>query len=44
MIIEDPGTDDAKAMLLALNSTELQVEALTVLPGNVNGEQGSRMR
>jgi inosine-uridine nucleoside N-ribohydrolase len=44
MIIEDPGTDDAKAMPLALNSPELQVEPITVLPGNANGEQGSRMR
>lgn len=36
----DPGTDDAMAILLALNSPELKVEAITVVPGNVNGDQG----
>ena len=40
IIDTDPGTDDAMAILLALNSPELKVEALTVVPGNVNGEQG----
>ena len=41
MIIDtDPGTDDALAILLALNSPELQVEALTVVPGNVVAKQG----
>jgi inosine-uridine nucleoside N-ribohydrolase len=36
----DPGTDDAMAILLALNSSELKVEAFTVVPGNVDGRQG----
>jgi inosine-uridine nucleoside N-ribohydrolase len=36
----DPGTDDAMAILLALNSPELKVEAFTVVPGNVDGKQG----
>jgi len=40
IIDTDPGTDDALAILLALNSPELEVEAFTVVPGNVNGEQG----
>ena len=40
IIDTDPGTDDAMAILLALNSPELKVEAITVVPGNVNGEQG----
>src|SRR6266571_787445 len=40
IIDTDPGTDDALAILLALNSPELQVEAVTVVPGNVTAEQG----
>jgi len=41
MIIDtDPGTDDAMAILLALNSPELDVKAITVVPGNVTAEQG----
>ena len=41
MIIDtDPGTDDALAILLALNSPELDVRALTVVPGNVTAKQG----
>src|SRR3974390_831194 len=36
----DPGTDDALAIFLALNSPELKVEAFTVVPGNVVAEQG----
>jgi purine nucleosidase len=40
IIDTDPGTDDAMAILLALNSPELRVEALTVVPGNVDGRQG----
>ncbi|MGD0458837.1 MAG: nucleoside hydrolase [Terriglobia bacterium] len=36
----DPGTDDALAILLALNSPELDVKALTVVAGNVVVEQG----
>jgi inosine-uridine nucleoside N-ribohydrolase len=40
IIDTDPGVDDAFAILLALNSPELKVEALTVVPGNVDGKQG----
>jgi inosine-uridine nucleoside N-ribohydrolase len=36
----DPGTDDAMAMMLALNSPELDVRAITVVPGNVTAQQG----
>jgi purine nucleosidase len=36
----DPGADDALAILLALNSPELDVQALTVVAGNVVVEQG----
>ncbi len=35
IIDTDPGTDDAMAILLALNSPEFKVEALTVPAGNV---------
>src|SRR5579859_3273815 len=40
IIDTDPGVDDAMAILLALNSPELKVEALTVVPGNVEAKQG----
>jgi purine nucleosidase len=40
IIDTDPGIDDAMAILLALNSPELKVEALTVGPGNVEAWQG----
>src|SRR3974377_27964 len=40
IIDTDPGTDDAMAILLALNSPELDVKALTVVPGNVTAKQG----
>lgn len=40
IIDTDPGTDDAMAIILALNSPEIKVEALTVVPGNVDGKQG----
>jgi purine nucleosidase len=40
IIDTDPGTDDAMAILLALNSPELEVKALTVVPGNVTAKQG----
>jgi purine nucleosidase len=40
IIDTDPGTDDAMAILLALNSPEFKVEALTVVPGNVVAKQG----
>lgn len=39
IIDTDPGTDDAMAILLALASPELDVRALTVVPGNVVAEQ-----
>jgi purine nucleosidase len=42
IIDTDPGTDDALALLLAMNSPELQIEAVTVVHGNVPGEQGWR--
>jgi len=40
IIDTDPGTDDAIAIFLALNSQEIQVDALTVVPGNVTAQQG----
>jgi purine nucleosidase len=40
IIDTDPGTDDAMAILLALNSPELKVEALTVVAGNTTAAQG----
>ena len=40
IIDTDPGIDDAMAILLALNSPELKVEALTVVAGNVEAAQG----
>ena len=40
IIDTDPGVDDAMAIMLALNSPELKVEALTVVPGNVEAAQG----
>jgi len=40
IIDTDPGVDDAMAILLALNSPELRVEALTVVAGNVETAQG----
>jgi purine nucleosidase len=40
IIDTDPGADDAMAILLALNSPELEVKALTVVAGNVTAKQG----
>jgi purine nucleosidase len=40
IIDTDPGTDDALALLLAFNSPELQVEAVTVVAGNVTADRG----
>ncbi|MGH9756135.1 MAG: nucleoside hydrolase [Candidatus Acidiferrales bacterium] len=40
IIDTDPGTDDAMALMLALNSPELDVQAITVVPGNVTAKQG----
>jgi purine nucleosidase len=36
----DPGTDDALALMLALNSSELDIRAITVVPGNVTAQMG----
>jgi purine nucleosidase len=40
IIDTDPGTDDALAILMALNSPEVKVEAVTVVAGNVPAERG----
>jgi purine nucleosidase len=40
IIDTDPGTDDALAIMLALNSPEMDVRAITVVPGNVELEMG----
>lgn len=40
IIDTDPGTDDAIAIMLALNSPELDVRALTIVPGNVTTAKG----
>jgi purine nucleosidase len=40
IIDTDPGTDDALAILLALRSPELHVEALTIVAGNVTAPMG----
>jgi inosine-uridine nucleoside N-ribohydrolase len=40
IIDTDPGTDDALALMLALNSPELDVRAVTVVPGNVTAAMG----
>ncbi len=40
IIDTDPGTDDAMAILLALNSPEIRVEALTIVAGNVTVAMG----
>src|SRR5271156_1045340 len=37
----DPGIDDAIAILLAVRSPELKVEAVTIVAGNVTVDQGS---
>lgn len=37
----DPGIDDAMAMLLALRSPELHIEAITVVAGNVVVDRGA---
>ena len=40
IIDTDPGTDDALAILLALNSPEIRVEALTIVAGNQTAPKG----
>lgn len=42
LIDTDPGVDDALAILLALSSPELRLEALTITQGNVTVEKGTR--
>src|SRR5882672_5989375 len=39
IIDTDPGTDDAMAIMLALNSPEFDVRALTVVAGRVTAPQ-----
>jgi inosine-uridine nucleoside N-ribohydrolase len=36
----DPGVDDAMAILLALNAPQIDLKAITVVPGNVTAQQG----
>ena len=38
----DPGIDDALAFILAFNSPELKVEAVTTVAGNVNHTKGHK--
>ena len=40
IIDTDPGCDDTIAILLALNSPEVDIQAITVVPGNVTARQG----
>ncbi len=42
IIDTDPGVDDALALILALRSPELRVEAITTVGGNVHLEQTTR--
>lgn len=41
IIDTDPGVDDTLALILALNSPELDVELITTVAGNVSVEQGT---
>ncbi|MBB6714704.1 nucleoside hydrolase [Clostridium gasigenes] len=36
----DPGIDDALALILAINSPELDILGITIVSGNVNGKKG----
>lgn len=38
----DPGIDDALALILALNSTELDIKGISIVSGNVEAEQGAK--
>lgn len=38
----DPGIDDSLALLMALNSSELEIVGITTVSGNVNAEKGAR--
>ena len=42
IIDTDPGIDDALALALAIKSSELMIEAITIVAGNVVAEQGAR--
>lgn len=42
LIDTDPGVDDALAILLAMKSPELRVEAITTVSGNVHVEQATQ--
>jgi purine nucleosidase len=42
LIDTDTASDDAVALIMALRSRQVQVEAITVVAGNVSVEQGSR--
>ncbi len=42
LIDTDPGVDDALAILLAYNSSELRVEAITTVSGNVHVDQATQ--
>lgn len=42
LIDTDPGVDDALALLLALKSQELRIEAITTVSGNVHVEQATQ--
>ncbi|MGL5086372.1 MAG: nucleoside hydrolase, partial [Clostridium sp.] len=35
----DPGIDDALALILALNSPELEILGITIVSGNVNSRK-----
>ena len=41
LIDADPGVDDALAILLAMNSPELSVEAITTVSGNIHVDQAT---
>jgi purine nucleosidase len=41
IIDTDPGVDDALALLFAMSSPELKIEAITVVAGNVRVELGA---
>ena len=42
IIDTDPGVDDALALILAFNSPELKIEAVTTVAGNVNQEKAHK--
>ncbi len=41
IIDTDPGIDDALALIFAIHSPELQIEGITIAPGNVKSEIGA---